>query len=114
MVDEGSGKTVSVIHRTVPNKENAGMTDAGTAWNKFVNDWVKNKGKPLRVRTDPEGCYRARELHDKAEQHGIVWDVSPAEAHWRQARVEVTWQLIQIAANKMAMLDPECAADELF
>ena len=66
------------------------------------------------VRTDPEGCYRRHELQDRAEQHGIRWPFSPAEAHWHQGRAEAVWGILQMSANKFATLDPECPADEIF
>ena len=114
MVDEGSGKVVLVEHKTVADKGSTGMTDAKTVWQTVVEHWVKHYGKPLHIRTDPEGCYRSKELHDFAEQHDIWWDVSPGEAHWRQGRAEVAWSLLQVALNKMATLDPECPVGELF
>ena len=81
MVDEGNGKVVPVAHRTEEATGNTGNTDAKTAWNTFIEQWVKHYAKPRSVRTDPEGCYRAKELQQLAEQHDIWWDVSPGEAH---------------------------------
>ena len=56
MVDEGSGQVVLVAHRTEEATGNTGNTDANTAWNTFIEQWVKHYGKPRSVRTDPEGA----------------------------------------------------------
>ena len=37
---------------------------------------------------------------------GVYWEVGPAEAHWEHGRVEVTINLLQVPAARMAAMDP--------
>ena len=76
--------------------------------------WVEPFGRPLQVRSDPEGAYKSRELSDRAASHSILWDPEPAEAHWKIGKVEVAIRLTKEAATRMAFLDPQCPIEELF
>ena len=114
MVDEGSAKSVPVIHAAAPTKGSAEETSAATARDMFANAWTRYFGRPLQVRTDPAGAYRAKVLNENASRHGIHWGTGPAEAHWKHGRVEVTIDLLKAAATRMAILDPVCPIQELF
>ena len=114
MVDDGSAKAVPVIHATAPSKGHAGETSAATVWDTFVKWWAPYFGRPLQVRTDPAGAYRAKKLNATASDHGIHWEVGPAEAHWKHGRVEVTINVLKLAATRMAIMDPDCPIQELF
>ena len=114
MVDEGSAKSVPVIHAAAPTKGSAEETSAATARDMFANAWTRYFGRRLQVRTAMTGGYRARVLSENASHHGIHWETGPEEAHWKHGRVEVTIDLLKVAATRMAIMDPECPIQELF
>eukprot|EP00969_Alexandrium_andersonii_P039933 1749964-Alexandrium_andersonii.AAC.1 len=46
--------------------------------------------------------------------HGIIWDISPAQAHWRTGRAEVAIKLVKETANKLATEDPSLEPHDFF
>ena len=57
-VDDGSGKTKSVIHKVTANRGATGNTSKEEAGYTFVHHWISSYERPFHVRTYPEGCFR--------------------------------------------------------
>ena len=54
----------------------------------FDQRWKPYFGIPDVVRSDPEGAWRAHEIVNYFNKHGIQQEVIPAEAHWNLSHVE--------------------------
>ena len=113
MVDEGSSKAVGKVHVVVNSKEQTGNTTVDEAWNTLLHCWFPYFGKPLLVRSDPEGAYRSPELHARAARISMLWENAPSQAHWCSGKIERIVALIKNTMSKLAVDDPTLTPEEL-
>ena len=88
-------------------------TTAEEQWQTLNHDWMRYFGKPVEIRTDPEGAYRSEALQRRAGHFTIQWDLAPSQAHWQSGKVERHIGLIKTTMNKLAVEGSSIMAEEL-
>ena len=83
LVDASSRAAVVRIWRTAPRQELLGNVSSSKARQMLQESWFKFYGRPERVMTDPEGCFRERLFREWLASKNVTWDPQPAEAAWR-------------------------------
>ena len=114
IIDEGSLKASGRVHETsAENEKTYSNTRPQEAWHTLMAEWFKPYGKPLRIRSDPEGSYRSAMLQQNALDHDIVWETTASQAQWMTGMERVIG-LIKHTMSKMASEDPSLSHDDLF
>ena len=88
MVDDGTFKTVVLIHRTANDGQGMGNSMHEETLAAEFTTGSSTTDAPLVNRSDPKSNYRI----------DLLWDLSPAEARWRTGTVEATIKLVKTAA----------------
>lgn len=90
-----------------PHKQVGSSTSGG-----YVRDltefWIPYFGKPLLIRTDPEGAFLSKESKRFCCEYRMEASVQPGEAHWRMANVERAIGIIKDALTRLDVVSGTC------
>ncbi len=78
----------------------------------FQESWKPIFGVPSKIRLDPAGAWRSREMNEYWNTLGVELDTIPAEAHWQISHVERAVQCTKAMMDKIAAHDPEVSCEE--
>ena len=73
--------------------------------------WIQYFGKPQTMRLDPAGAFRSREVEQFCDDHGILLDVIPGEAHWKIGACEQAIQGVKEVMTKLAEQNHELTSE---
>ena len=110
MVDEGCRFRVGKIVKGGPKR---GVPGAALI-EFFQEQWKPIFGKPDKLRVDPAGPCRSRELSAYLDTQGIELDIIPAEAHWQLSHAERVIGSVKHVMTLLAREDPTITPEEAF
>lgn len=74
--------------------------------------WCQYFGNPNTLRLDPAGAFRANEVEQFCDRHGIYLDYIPAEAHWKFGVCEQAILGLKEVMGKLTVEHPEMSPEE--
>ena len=83
MMDAGSRPASVTIHRVMDTEHGLGNVTSEIMLTTLLNQWVKYYGKPVIVRTDPEGAFRDRGFRRGLAVKRKRLDIDPRDASWK-------------------------------
>lgn len=78
----------------------------------FQESWKPIFGVPSKIRLDPAGAWRSKEMSDYWNTLGVELDTIPAEAHWQLSYAERAIQCTKQMMDKIVSHDPEVTCEE--
>ena len=83
--------------------QQAGNIDGSRVLELLQERWTPVLGRMLTLRTDPEGAWRNREVHDRPSDMQIALDLHPGEASWRASVTENTIGIVKDTMTRIAL-----------
>lgn len=77
----------------------------------FQEGWMQYFGIPTVLRLDPSGAFRSHALENFCDEHHILLDVIPGEAHWQLGTCEQAVQGLKELMTKIVTSDHTCSVE---
>ncbi len=111
--DEGSrGYQVQVL-KTGPLAGTIGSPSWQEVRAAFLAKWMGVFGKPVLIRLDPAGPFRAKEFQRQIEDFGLKIDPTPGEAHWKNSIAERLIEVHKVTLEGIAMAYDDLSTQEI-
>ena len=75
--------------------QQVGNIDGSRVLELLQERWIAIFGRMHTLRTDPEGAWRNKEVHERLSDMQIVLDVHPGEASWQASVTENTIGIVK-------------------
>ena len=75
--------------------------------------WISVFGRMHTLRTDPEGAWRNREVHERLSDMQIVLDLHPGEASWQASDTENTIGIVKHTMTRIVLERPHLKSTEV-
>ena len=80
----------------------------------FQESWKPVFGTPDKIRMDPAGPWRSKEIMDYFDSLKVEVDTIPAESHWQISHVERAIGSVKHVMNMLVRDDPDISPEEAF
>ena len=99
-VDEAAKFTVGHVWA---DGQQVGNIDGSRVMELLQGRWISVFGRMHTPRTDPEGAWRNKEVHDRLSDMQIVLELHPGEAAWQASVTENTFGIVKDTMTKIAL-----------
>ena len=109
-VDEATKFTVGHVWA---EGQQVGNIDGSRVLELLQERWIAIFGRMHTLRTDPEGAWRNKEVHERLSDMQIVLDVHPGEASWQASVTENTIGIVKDTMTRIVLERPDLKATEV-
>ena len=109
-VDEAAKFTVG--HAWAEGQQ-VGNIDGSRVMELLQEQWVSVSGRMHALRTDQEGAWRNKEVHERLSDMEIVLDLHPGEAPWQASVTENTIRIVKDTMTRIALERPDLKSTEV-
>ena len=83
--------------------QQVGNIDGSRVMELLQERWISVCGRMYTLRTDPEGAWRNKEVHERLSDMPIVLDLHPGEASWQASVTENTIGILEDTMTSIAL-----------
>ena len=109
-VDEATTFTVGHVWA---EGQQVGNLDGNRVLELLRERWIAVIGRVHTLRTDSEGAWRNKEVHERLGEMQSVWDLHPGVASWQASVTENTIGIVNATMTRIALERPDLHSSEV-
>ena len=93
--------------------QHAGNVDGSHVMELLQEPWIAVFGRIHTLRTDPEGVWCNKEVHDRLSDMQIIIDTHPEETSWQESVTKNSIRIVKDTMTRIALKRPNIQSSEV-